>query len=58
MNLMKTEVMIRYLNKEELINITGGAPLWKKWVKQVEDAGQYVAGFLDGLFTGDCPSEC
>jgi hypothetical protein len=26
--------------------------------KKIEDAGQYMTGFLDGIFTGSCPSEC
>jgi hypothetical protein len=35
-----------------------GFALWDAWTKSVEDAGQYVGGFLSGLFTGSCPSEC
>jgi hypothetical protein len=50
--------MLENLSKRELLEISGGGPLWDAWTKSVEDAGQYVGGFLSGLFTGSCPSEC
>ncbi len=50
--------MLHSLSKEELISITGGESLWGKWTKTVEDAGQFVGGFIHGLVYGDCPPKC
>ena len=49
---------LKVLEIEEMKQINGGENLWDKWMKKVEDAGQYVGGFIDGLFTGDCPPKC
>lgn len=49
---------MKTLEENELIEIIGGGELWDRWTKKVQDAGQWVGGFVYGLFTGDCPSEC
>jgi len=50
--------MLKKLERTELIEINGGGDLWDDWLKSVEDTGQYVGGFVYGLFGGECPSEC
>ncbi|QTE22432.1 bacteriocin [Polaribacter cellanae] len=54
----KSNIMLKELTNKELIEINGGGPLWDAWLKSVEDTGQYVGGFIYGLFVGECPSEC
>lgn len=49
---------LKTLSSDELIEIHGGESLWDGVTKSIEDAGQYVGGFLYGLFVGDCPTDC
>lgn len=42
------------LSSKELLEICGGGSTVDKLMKGYEDAGQWVGGFLSGLFGGNC----